>query len=423
MYIGIEISNRCNAKCPWCFTNRVSDSNKFEQAEGIMTIDKFISIIERLEMMGLLHKDVVINLYAIGEPFLNKDLSKIFKYLDDKPLKYAISTNASVVMSFEEETKILKNLVNLIISIPGFSQESYNRVHGFRFDRMKNNIVKCVNNFRNSGFVGDVRLVYHVYQFNIDEIYKAKAFAEENQIDFYPYYAILYEWRHVRDYLNNTLQYDLLKKASQELFLGNIEKTISMRMSDFVCEFFNMLLIDLDGGLKTCCQIRKGDIGYSYGNIFNISAEEVFKRRTTQHICKECQDRGMDYYLSVYTLFNLSVCNTGQSADSQTHNSLENFLQKNIGNEIVLFGAGKFGIRVFEYLTNKNVKVDFFCDNNILKIGKRISGIQVITPQDMLKQCTSPRVIITTVNHRQVMSQLSQLGARAVYFPIDAYSY
>lgn len=424
MYIGIEISTRCNAKCPWCFATKGIDRVKADQTEGFMRIDTFVSVIERLEKLGLLHRDVVINLYEIGEPFLNKDLPKIFAFLNDKSLKYAISTNASILVLFEEGSNILKNLCSLLFSVPGFSQASYDRIHGLRFDKIKKNVTRLMTNFRKCGFVGDARLIYHVYQFNIDEIYKAKAFAEENHIDFYPYYAILYEWRYVRDYLSDTLSYDLLKKASKELFLGNIEKTISARMPDFVCEFFNMLLIDVDGDLKTCCQIRKGDPGYSYGNIFDLSAEEIIARRTTQQICKECQARGMDYYLSIYTPFNLYAGNLGQAENSRRYKDLVKLLRENAGGEIILFGAGEFGMKALQSLNNENIKVNSFSDNSPLKIGKRIDGVQVIAPSDILNQCTNPLVIITTINHRQVRKQLSQLGVRPVYyFPIDVYTY
>jgi hypothetical protein len=74
------------------------------------------------------------------------------EYLNDQGLKYSISTNASIPLLFNEGGDSLRNLSNIIISIPGFSQESYNRVHGFRFDRIKKNIVKLIRNYRECKF-------------------------------------------------------------------------------------------------------------------------------------------------------------------------------------------------------------------------------------------------------------------------------
>jgi hypothetical protein len=342
--------------------------------------------------------------------------------LNSKSLKYAISTNASIITLFEEGTDILRNLSNLIISIPGFSQKSYDRAHGFRFDKMQKNIVRLISNFRKCGFQGDARLVYHVYQYNLDEIYKAKTFAEKNHIDFYPYYAILYEWSHVRDFLSDTLPYHTLKKASQELFLGNIERTISARPSDYTCDFFNMLLIDVNTDLKTCCQIKKGEPGYSYGNIFDLTTQEIITRRTTQAVCKGCQAMGMDYYLSVYTPFHLYSGDSNRSDEGRIYKSMVELLRDNAEKEIILFGAGNIGIKALTRLRNEDIKVRFFSDNNPLKIGKRTRDVLVIDPKDIRIQCTNPLVIITTINHRQVMIQLSELGIGQVYyFPVNIY--
>jgi|GEM_PF-1142333 len=423
MYIGIEVSTQCNARCPWCFTTKISEKEKSGQGKRAMSIDSFILVIERLEALGLLHDDVLLNLYEIGEPFLNKDIVKIFRYLNGKSIKYAISTNASLTLSFENDPDALKNLSSLLISIPGFSQESYNRVHGFEFDRIKNNIVKLLSDFRKNGFAGDARLIYHVYQFNLNEIQRALAFAEENNIDFYPYYATLYEWQYVRDYIDGTLPYDLLRKASGELFLGNIQKTIDSRPSGFSCNFFDMLLVDINGDLKTCCQIRKGAPNYSYGNIFDIAPDEIRRARTTQQICRECQSKGMDYYLSVYTPFDLNVLRPGSpSGSGGPEGEVLKFLTENTGGEIVLFGAGEFGMKALSYLKGKNVKVSFFSDNSALKIGRQFCGLQVIEPGSILKRCANPRVIITTVNHKQVANQLCQLGVKSVHYaPINMY--
>lgn len=417
MYIGVEVSTRCNARCPWCFALRPGDSADSGQT-GIMSIDFFTAVIERLQTLGFLHKDVIINLYEIGEPFLNKDIGKFFELLNNKGLKYAVSTNASNLVLFEEGSDILKNLSSLLISVPGFSQESYDRVHGFKFEKIKENITKIMANFRKAGFKGDARLIYHVYKFNLGEIQEAKAFAAAESLDFYPYYAILYQWQYVRDYLSNVLSADLFDKASSELFLENIQRTVSCREPGFTCEFFNMLLVDIEGNLKTCCQIKKGEPGYSFGSIFDLSAEEIAAQRTSQQVCKECREKGMDYYLSVYTPFDLSA-----GKESRDDKQLEELLSESAAKEVVLFGAGQFGIKALKYLNDRNIKVSCFSDNSHLKIGKTVNGVKVIAPTEISSQCNNPLVIITTINHRQVRNQLCSLGVEPVrFFPMDAYA-
>ncbi|GBF34170.1 hypothetical protein DCCM_3282 [Desulfocucumis palustris] len=42
----------------------------------------------------------------------------------------------------------------IIFSMPGFSQESYDKIHGFNFEKIKDNIIKMSRNFRENGFTG-----------------------------------------------------------------------------------------------------------------------------------------------------------------------------------------------------------------------------------------------------------------------------
>lgn len=422
MYIGIEITNRCNANCPWCFAIKRHNSVSNSDRDGFMNVSTFRAVVDRLLEQNLIHQKTLINLYAIGEPFLNADILKMFEYLNEKNLKYGISTNGSVPVFFREGGDTLRNLSNLIISIPGFSQKSYDRVHGFKFEKIRKNIPKLIRNYRQCGFSGDARLVYHVYQFNISEVERAKQFALENDIDFYPYYAILYEYRYVRDYLDNKLPYDLLKKASNELFLYHIETAIDDRPMAYMCDFFNMLLIDIDCNLKTCCQIRKGDIGYSYGNIFDLSRNAIIERRTSQAICKDCQALGIDHYLSVYTPFDLSVRSGECEKGAGDLDQFMEILKKNKEKNLVLHGAGQFGLRAKSCLEREKVKVSYFADNNALKVGTELDGVEVIAPEEILTRCRNPLVLVTTINYRQVMGQLSQLKIdSAHYFPIEAY--
>jgi sulfatase maturation enzyme AslB (radical SAM superfamily) len=74
MYIGIEITSRCNAKCPWCFAIKGHHGTSPATGNGFMTFDSFKSIVNRLLEQGLVHRKTILNLYAIGEPFLNKRL-------------------------------------------------------------------------------------------------------------------------------------------------------------------------------------------------------------------------------------------------------------------------------------------------------------------------------------------------------------
>lgn len=75
-------------------------------------------------------------LYNWGEPFLHPKFKEIIYYLSSLNLNIGLSTNASKPIYFED-SNALKNLRHMRFSMPGFSQESYDRMHSFDFEKIK----------------------------------------------------------------------------------------------------------------------------------------------------------------------------------------------------------------------------------------------------------------------------------------------
>ncbi len=83
---------------------------------------------------------------------------------------------------------------------------------------------------------------------------------------------------------------------------------------------------------------------------------------------------------------------------------------KNKGCRVAVFGAGKKGIAIADYLQQRGVKVEIFCDNDISKQGKVVwKNIQCIAPE---KLDSSYLCIITTPERYNdvVIEQLKQIG-------------
>ncbi len=288
--IYFEISGICNAKCRWCPTGK---SNLSKTSSGkFVDFDDFKRAIFYLRDNGFIGLNTQIALYNWGEPFLHSKFKEIMKFLNTENIKTVLSTNCSKAVLFEEDG-ILSNVQQIILSMPGFSQRSYDRIHGFNFKNILRNVLVMTRNFRSVGFKDRFILAFHIYQFNLNDILPAKEFAEQYQIQFMPSLANLNDMERQIQYLNNELEYDDLKQMTQDLFCFHLtDEAIAENRkqvpSDFVCPQYSLLNIDDDCNVITCC----GD-NTRMDKVINVKADEVNDWRMNSRACTVCLKAGL----------------------------------------------------------------------------------------------------------------------------------
>jgi len=287
--VYFEISGLCNAKCPWCVNGR---GNLKPYPSRTIPAQEFKNAIDYLFQESLIDSNSLINLYNYGEPLLHPDLCEILQILIDKKLKYAISTNASKFI--ELDPAVLKNLERFFISIPGFSQNSYNKIHGFDFKKILENIDQWITRIGQE----KIQVQYHIYQFNLDEIEAASAYFKQKGVHFFPYFAYFNDYQLAKSYLDHTLPPKLLDAASKELFLYYVEDQISGISDSYVCPQHSILTIDEYCNILTCCVISKADPDYSIGSLFSLSQHDIEQRKTSQDICNECLKKGISNWVN-----------------------------------------------------------------------------------------------------------------------------
>ena len=297
----IEISGKCNALCKYCPTGVHNRKYGISSHNAYMSPKDFIELINSLVSKKVITNNTVIDLYNWGEPLLNPNFGEIASFLSQHHWEFTISTNASIIPQ-NIKNSALSGLTQLVISMPGFSEYSYKHIYGFDFSKIKENIKTLVALLRQSGFKGQILFLFHVYQYNMSEIYPAKLFAENLGAKLYPCFAFPISIDMCIDYLRKTLDKDLLYDMSKELFMFHIDKILNERPEDYCCGQAKLLTIDENRNLILGCCVDKnskyGFKNYSYNKIEAMNLVEIrnYKRQIfTSEICKLCRDTHADY--------------------------------------------------------------------------------------------------------------------------------
>ncbi len=259
-----------------------------------MSFEEFKKIYSHLFKIQIIDKETLIGLFNWGEPMLNKEYSQIVSFLSRQGQPYEISTNASVVRLLDE-CDAYKHCTQISFSMPGFSQESYDKIHGLSFEKIKGNILKIVENARECGFKGVFAISFHVYKFNTREIKGAKRFAEAHGICFRPKYAYLNGGSIIQQFFENRLSDTDAKDAEDELFLSFVKSLVVKRPKGYQCS--GTLTLDWDGSIWTCCC---DDID-KWGSIYDINSFEEMQHLRKKifgcEFCRKCREYGIDYWL------------------------------------------------------------------------------------------------------------------------------
>lgn len=285
--VHFEIVGSCNARCPYCVTG-----SKNQPKGALVGVEVFEKALARLLEYGLFDREKsVLYLYNWGEPFLHPKFHELIEIVNKFDIKYGISTNASIVPEIDEA--IARNLTTIMFSMPGFSQKSYDRIHGFDFEMIKNNITRLVKELRVNRFKGATVILFHIYQFNLHEMKDCENFADNLGMTFSPYYAGVNDWWRMKALMDGTLSFDEMKKLSRDLFLYHFWDKVS-KPPRKTCRYFDeYFMLDEHANVTTCCVLPANHPDYSCGNILTDNIEEILKKKVTMPICKECMDSGL----------------------------------------------------------------------------------------------------------------------------------
>lgn len=96
---------------------------------------------------------------------------------------------------------------------------------------------------------------------------------------------------------------------------------------------------------------------------------------------------------------------------------LKQFQNNKMPKFIAIFGAGQNGLYLNKYLQNSNIKVNFFCDNDLRKQGKIIDGVQCISLNELCKYKNDVAIFVSPNNSKEIIKELEEHEFPAVIDP------
>lgn len=83
-----------------------------------------------------------------------------------------------------------------------------------------------------------------------------------------------------------------------------------------------------------------------------------------------------------------------------------------------IFGAGRFGITVLNFLSEKGLKIEKFIDNDVAKIGIKVKGVEVISLEEFLDKYKNGKIVICSEYYEEIADQIRKSRFDNVYiFP------
>lgn len=287
--ISIEPTTTCNLRCPQC----PSGLRQFTRPTGNLSLELNTTILDKVG-----HQLQHINYYFQGEPFIHPEFLELVKEARRRKIYVVTSTNAHFIQPETAEEIVQSGLSELIISIDGTTQQSYEqyRING-KLDKVltgTKNIVAAKKKLNQSHPI--VTFQFLVTRHNESEIEQLNEMATEMGVDEVRLKTVqVYNFETGNDLIPENETYSRYRQIENGRFeLKNKFKNQCWRM-------WSSCVFTWDGRIVPCCFDK--DAAHKMGNIKDGSFRAVWKSaiykefrthvlkdRAAIEICKNCSE-------------------------------------------------------------------------------------------------------------------------------------
>lgn len=266
MIFYIDVINACNCRCKYCYRSIYRPKqNEYEQMAPEL-LDRILSKASRE-----ITKRLSVGLYNWSEPFLHQQIGELVGIVKKHRMISVLSSNFSMKIENKLKTVFDNGLDRLIVSVAGFTQETYGKYHiGGNIELVKKNLRYAAELEQRNG-THRTELHYIEFDYNQDEKERFKSFCEELNIKF----------KSKKDTLAN-LHYDtgdISKYYAKSKHYGN----------NHCCPLLtDMVSIDQRGDVYICCAVWYFP-NYRIGAYLDIPFGRIQKLRTMHPRCSLCK--------------------------------------------------------------------------------------------------------------------------------------
>ena len=288
MSLSIEPTTSCNLRCPQC----PSGLRSFSRDTGMLQKEVYEKVINELHpYLSFL------TFYFQGEPYLNPLFFNMVEYASKKNIFTHTSTNAHYLNKKNSLLTVQSGLDQIIISIDGFSEETYTKYRiGGSLEKVlqgTKNLVEAKKKLRSDS--PNIIWQFIAFDHNLHEIPFAKKVAKEydvNQLKIKT--AQIYNFEEGNELIPKNNKWARYRKVGGKYEIKN--KLLNHRW-----RMWQSAVITWDGIMVPCCFDK--DAKYQMGNVLENKVKEIWqngqyqsfrklilKSRKNIDICKNCTE-------------------------------------------------------------------------------------------------------------------------------------
>lgn len=285
--VSIEPTTACNLSCPEC----PSGLKQFTRKTGNLKVEMNRNILNELG-----NRLLYINYYFQGEPFINSHIFEMINDASKRNVYTSTSTNAHFIDESVAKQIVDSGLNQLIISIDGTTQETY---ESYRIDGKLSKVLEGTKNIiKARGAAKHLKVVFQflVVKANEHQIEDVFKLAKEYGVDEVRLKtAQFYSYENGNELMPENDKYSrYTKKADGTYKLKNKMRNACWRM-------WSSCVFTWNGIVVPCCFDK--DAKHQMGSLQNDSFKEIWKAKSYQgfrkgvlsnrsqiDICKNCSE-------------------------------------------------------------------------------------------------------------------------------------